>query len=184
MVGRALDIMIVDEDRNSYDVLILESICIYISGALQGLVEISTLVSRWLWLSLSAKHVTTTSKSYSKANQSQALQESSQPQPNQGDASQPHGSLPIELRGDAFEGSCSQIGPRKHGLPPSALAHSPPLPTKAMQLSVACREAAVTGNSNFQTFAAVQGDSIPPLHPEHLDPNIHVSYCRGGPSVR
>jgi hypothetical protein len=107
------------------------------------------------------------------ANQSRALQEDFLELLNQGDASQPYGSPLIELQGDAFEGSCSQIEPRK--TPPPRLAF---LDSKAMHRIA--EKLSSLGSSNFQTFAAVQGDAFNPTsHPEHLDPDIHVSYCSG-----
>jgi hypothetical protein len=75
------------------------------------------------------------------ANQSRALQEDFLEQLNQGDASQPYGSPLIELQGDAFEGSCSQIEPRK--TPP------PGLPSRLKGDAPDCREAVVTGQFQF-----------------------------------
>jgi hypothetical protein len=105
------------------------------------------------------------------ANQSRALQEDFLELLNQGDASQPYGSSLIELQGDAFEGSCSQIEQRK--TPEACLLDSKAMHRIAGKLSS-------LGSYNFQIFAAVQGDAINPTsHPEHLGPDINVSYCSG-----
>lgn len=107
------------------------------------------------------------------ANQSRALQENFLEQLNQGDASQPYGSPLIELQGDAFEGSCSQIEPRR--TPPPRLAFS----TQRRRIGLQGKLSSV-GSYNFQIFADVQGDAFNPTsHPEHLGPDIHVSYCSG-----
>ncbi|PMD22348.1 hypothetical protein NA56DRAFT_702706 [Hyaloscypha hepaticicola] len=155
--------MVVDEDLHSYDFLMFESIWKYLSGALQGLdrgfhpcvtVAVAQLVGETSHdheKGLNQRRIHSASRIKAMHHNLTALE-----------------SPPIDLQGDAFEGSCSQIELRQtlctqhnvilhrggesstHGLPPSALAHSPP---KAMQLSLACSEAAV-GEITEDVFAS------------------------------
>jgi hypothetical protein len=103
MGGRTLDIMIVDENRNSCDLLILESIWKPLSGALQGLYRgFDPCVTAAV-----AQLVCETCHDHEKVlkpTKVKLCRKVPTRQPNQGDASQWDCS-PIDLQGDAFEGS-------------------------------------------------------------------------------